>query len=202
MSATSVSLKVVKVSRRRNAGQVTLESQERAKAVIELRTLGWTWDAIAQQLTYRDASGPYRAWQRTIARIPQPAAEELRRQMERDLDVLKKSMMPKALSGSVWHVQRVLDCMDRLAKLRGLDAPTRRVVEVLSADVVAREIQRLEAELERDGRTFPEQKQARAAIGPGQRPIDVDVASTTGTGERIDGRDVRDVRDVDGSDEA
>jgi hypothetical protein len=170
--------------------------------VIELRTLGWTWDAIAQQLNYRDASGPYRAWQRALARIPQPAAEELRRQMERDLEALKKAMMPKALAGSVWHAQRCLDIHDRLAKLRGLDAPARKHVELITQGVVDAEIRRLEAEMARGGRTFPEQKQARGEIGPGQRPIDVDVASSTRTGERSDGRNVRDVRSVDGSDEA
>lgn len=46
-----------------------LEAKLRAVEVIRMRIDGNTWQAIARSLGFRDASGPYRAFRRTIDRL-------------------------------------------------------------------------------------------------------------------------------------
>jgi hypothetical protein len=80
-------------------------------------------------------------------RIPAPAIEELRKQMTVDLLRVQKALWPKVMVADPWATQRLLDCWDRLARLRGLDAPSKRIVQTITQDQVDIEIARLEKEL-------------------------------------------------------
>ena len=46
-----------------------LASKRRAVEVIRMSINGFTWQEIARSLGFRDASGPYRAFRRTIDRL-------------------------------------------------------------------------------------------------------------------------------------
>lgn len=46
-----------------------IAAKQRAAQVIALRARGYTWQEIANQIGYADASGAYRAWQRSVDRI-------------------------------------------------------------------------------------------------------------------------------------
>jgi hypothetical protein len=53
-----------------------IEAKLRTIEVIRLRRAGYTWQAIARALGYADASGPYRAYKRTIDRIDWDRAQK------------------------------------------------------------------------------------------------------------------------------
>ena len=65
------------------------------------------------------------------------------------LDALQRSMLPLARTGQEKAVDRVLSIMDRRSRLLGLDQPERHEHVVITKDLVAREIERLEEELAR-----------------------------------------------------
>jgi hypothetical protein len=67
--------------------------------------------------------------------------------MEADLLEIQRALWPKVKAADVWAVQRALDCMDRLARLRGLDAPIRKSVEIITQSQVDAEIAKLEEEM-------------------------------------------------------
>lgn len=114
---------------------------------LRLRSLGWSYQKVADAIGTTKATA-YNRVQRALAAIPAEAVDEFRRlEMER-LDAILEVAMTKAQSadkGSLFAVDRVLAIMDRRAKLMGLDAPTKH--EVLTLDAVTAEIKRLEVEL-------------------------------------------------------
>lgn len=94
----------------------------RAAKALQLRTLGLTYEAVAQQCGYRDRGGAYHAVQRELRRMIQEPADEVRQIEVERLDALLRAMLPKALKGDGWSVDRVLRIMERRAGLLGLDA--------------------------------------------------------------------------------
>src|SRR5947209_19646099 len=46
-----------------------IDAKLRTVQVFRLRMAGYTWQQIARTLGFRDASGPYRAYRRTIDRV-------------------------------------------------------------------------------------------------------------------------------------
>jgi hypothetical protein len=57
----------------------------RAAEVVRLRCQGYTWEQIARATGFKDASGAYRAWKRTLDRIDwdKQRREELKRKRQR-----------------------------------------------------------------------------------------------------------------------
>jgi len=114
---------------------------------LKLRSLGWSYQKVADAIGTTKATA-YNRVQRALAAIPAEAVDEFRRlEMER-LDLVLNVAMDKAMSGdkgALFAVDRVISIMDRRAKLMGLDAPTKH--EVLTLDAVSAEIQRLEQQL-------------------------------------------------------
>lgn len=53
-----------------------IEAKLRAIEVIRMRADGYTWEVIARKLGFRDASGPYRAYKRTMDRIDWDRAQK------------------------------------------------------------------------------------------------------------------------------
>ena len=116
-------------------------------AALRLRSLGFSYQAIADQMGVTKATA-YNRCQRALAAIPAEAVDEFRRLEGQRLDLLLEKAMEKALSeekGALFAIDRVLAIMDRRAKLMGLDAPVR--TEVIPLDYIQAEIQRLEATL-------------------------------------------------------
>jgi len=114
---------------------------------LKLRSLGWSYQKVADAIGTTKATA-YNRVQRALAAIPAEAVDEFRRlEMER-LDLVLNVAMDKAMSGdkgALFAVDRVISIMDRRAKLMGLDAPVKQ--EILTLDAVTAEIQRLEAQL-------------------------------------------------------
>ena len=116
-------------------------------AALRLRSLGFSYQAIADQMGVTKATA-YNRCQRALAAIPAEAVDEFRRLEGQRLDLLLEKAMEKALSeekGALFAIDRVLAIMDRRAKLMGLDAPIK--TEVITLDYIQAEIARLEASL-------------------------------------------------------
>ena len=95
---------------------------ERALQALTLRKAGASYEAIARQCGYASRSGAYQAVQRELRRTMQEPAEDVRQLELARLDDLYRAMVPKALKGDTWSVDRCLKIMERRALLLGLDA--------------------------------------------------------------------------------
>jgi hypothetical protein len=109
---------------------------EKEAKIIELRRVGFTWEIIAKELGYANASGAYKAYQRLSDRFIRPNLEEYR-DMELDrLDRLHATYWAKATKGETKAAEMVLKIIDKRAKLLGLDAPQKLDIqaEVITYD--------------------------------------------------------------------
>jgi len=109
--------------------QQAIEVAERRRKAVELRKAGASFDDIAVQCGYKDRSGAYRAVKAALKDITREPAEELLTLELARLDAMLLGLWADARKGNVMKIDRVLKIMDRRAKLLGLDAPTRVVVE-------------------------------------------------------------------------
>lgn len=110
----------------------------RAAQALNLRKLGATYEQIAQQVGYSDRGAAHRAVQRELQRTLQEAADDLRTLEAQRLDDLYRAMIPKALKGDGWSVDRCLRIMERRAALLGLDTKN-DASAIAAAQVVIRE---------------------------------------------------------------
>ncbi len=127
------------------ADRIALAEKERQ--ALQLRKAGATYEAIAKALGYADKTGARACVQRALKETIQEPADELRRLECERLDELLKALWPAALNGHTRSVEIALGVMDRRARLLGLDAATRKIVEVITEDVVDKAIRELEEEL-------------------------------------------------------
>lgn len=94
----------------------------REQQVLQLRTQGMEFDAIARQVGYTDRGAAYKAYKRALARIPKPQAEEeIQNQLMR-LNAAIKALWTKIQAGDTWAIEKMVALEDRRAKLLGLDA--------------------------------------------------------------------------------
>lgn len=140
------------VSYKRNySTEVRIKWAERERRALELRKQGMTYDKIAQELGFANRSSARDCVQRCLARTVREPADEVRQLECERLDALLQALWPRAMEGNTRSVEVALQVMDRRARLLGLDMPERKVVEVLTADVVDRAIQELEIQLAVEG---------------------------------------------------
>lgn len=155
----------------------TLESAERDREACRLRARGVTYQQIADQLGYGDASNARRAVKQCIEAVRAEGGRELKAIQRDQLDyltravlaVLERQHLTITQSGKVVTMDgapiiddapvlaatdRLLRIMERRAKLEGMDAAERR--EVLTLDAIDAEIAALTAELGRDPASAPE----------------------------------------------
>ncbi len=78
---------------------------------------------IARRVGYRSASGVHRAIVSGLKKTLQEPADELRTMEAERLDRMLEGLWQKAISGDTWSVDRVLNIMERRARLLGLDRP-------------------------------------------------------------------------------
>lgn len=63
------------------------------------------------------------------------------------LDRLQRTLLPSAIQGDDRAVHRLLNVMDRRARMLGLDQPQRHEHQVITKDALVAEIERLEQEI-------------------------------------------------------
>jgi len=157
--------------------EIALEAQQREEAAVGLRALNYSYEAIARELGWTDGSAARKAIQRCLDRHEEANVDDLRRVENSKIDmlearcvsVLNKRWMkvdhgkvvyspvlnedgtPEILEDPMPHlaaVREMRQLLTRRAALRGLDAPLRKIIEVITDDAVDAEIRRLEAMME------------------------------------------------------
>lgn len=118
--------------------------------VLELRRAGLTFERIAEESGYADASGAYLAYKRAIKRTMQQPADELRQQELDRLDRLQLAAWPNAMKGDVRSILAIAKLMERRARLTGLDVPIKIEQEItaINGESVGEAIERYRQEFE------------------------------------------------------
>ena len=98
-----------------------MAARQRAVRAMQLREEGMTYGEIAEIVGYANRSAAFNAIDRELGRMEQHTVEKLRRSEGNRLDRLDAVVMPKALKGDMWAVDRVLNIQARRAKLFGID---------------------------------------------------------------------------------
>jgi hypothetical protein len=111
------------------------DERQRAMRAVELRVQGQTYAQIADALDYSDESGARHAVSRLLARREAESIDELRAVHSARLEAVLLAFGPAAASGATDAARIVLRTLDSLAKLYGLDAPTRVAVGPTISDV-------------------------------------------------------------------
>jgi hypothetical protein len=102
--------------------------------VLDLRRAGFTFQRIAEEVGYNQASGAQRAYNRIMARhIPQAPEEHRQQELDR-LDRMQVALWPRAMKGDDKAINTIIRLMERRARLVGIDAPTRIQAEVVNYD--------------------------------------------------------------------
>lgn len=114
---------------------------------VELRIAGYSYRAIAERQGVSVSTAHGRVQAAMLATLQEPT-DELRRIERERLDRLFGAMYEIAVvKGSARHAEIASKLMERRAKLLGLDAPERRVVNVYTDDSFDVAIRELEAQL-------------------------------------------------------
>lgn len=125
-----------------------IDLTEKERQVLELRKAGWSFDRIAERLGYASKSGAWKAYDRALTATLQEPADEVRRLELERIDTLFGAMYEVAVTkGSARHAEIALRAMERRANLLGLDAPSKRIVNVVTEDAIDVAIRELEDEL-------------------------------------------------------
>lgn len=103
---------------------------EKELQIIELRRAGVTWEQIAREVGFKNASGAYKMYQRAAERMVRPDLEEYRDMQLDRLERMHKAVWLRAKDGDLRAIEMALRIGDREAKLLGLDAPTKIMAEV------------------------------------------------------------------------
>jgi predicted transcriptional regulator len=129
-------------------GSRRITAAERRTEAIEMRKRGMSYKRIAEELGYSSATAVSSTINKALRELPQEGASNLRKiELER-LDQLLDAMWDKAMKGDGWAVDRCLKIMERRAKLMGIDAPIVTKVEVVSEDVIDKQIRQLERQMQ------------------------------------------------------
>ena len=123
---------------------------EKERRVIELRRAGVTYDVIAQEVGYSNASGAYHAYTRALKRtLREAGTEELREQEADRLDRLQRFAWGSAAQGNLKAIETIVRIMGRRARLLGLDMPIKQEITMYEGGSdIDREVQRLVTLLE------------------------------------------------------
>lgn len=130
-----------------DAERVELARQE--KEALQLKIGGASYQRIGDHQDV-NASTAYRRVQRALAEITLAPATELKSLEDERLHALIAALWPVAMKAGPQQIEAVRELRrlsESLRKLHGLDAPTRRSLEVFAHDDWAILIGRLEAEL-------------------------------------------------------
>ena len=123
------------------------EVLEREANVLKLRRGGLTFDLIAKELGFKNASGAHKAYTNACKRIVQSDVEEIRATELDRLDIAQGAIWSRVMRGEVPAVMALLKIMERRARILGIDAPTKAQVDITyyDAETIDKEVQRLVA---------------------------------------------------------
>jgi hypothetical protein len=125
--------------------------------IIELRRAGVTWEKIAMEVGFRNASGAYKMYQRAAERMVRPHLEEYRDMQLDRLERMHMAVWPRAKDGDLRAIDTALRISDREANLLNLNAPIK-----VQAEVTVYEGQQL---IEHTARIIELIRQSRGATG-------------------------------------
>ena len=94
-------------------------AEKRAEA-LELRALGYSYQAIADEVGYASKGAAHNAVAKGLADIPREAAEQARELELGRLDDLQMAAMNGAMAGDLFAIDRVVKIVESRAKLLGL----------------------------------------------------------------------------------
>lgn len=140
-------------SNRASTRQDRVAITEKEIRCVELRTAGLTLDAIAKEVGYANRSSVAEAIKRTLAERQTAATGELRKMEDDRLDhalrlaVEIATTRTNSASSRVSAVETMVSISARRAKLHGLDAPQRRIVDVITRDAFLTLKDQMEGEL-------------------------------------------------------
>ena len=103
---------------------------EKEVKVVNMRRLGFTFEAIAKEVGYVNAGGAYKAFQRGMREIIVEDVEEIRLVELDRLDIAQRAIMPAVMKGRIPAINTMLKLSERRARLLGLDAPVKHELEV------------------------------------------------------------------------
>jgi predicted transcriptional regulator len=122
---------------------------QRRQKVAALRLMHYSEREIAAELgispatAHRDIVAVRQEWaERRTQTYESWVAEELAK-----LDLIERAILPAAISGDDKAQARLVQFMDRRARMMGLDKPERHEHTVITMDAVEAEIARLEREM-------------------------------------------------------
>jgi len=119
-----------------------VNAAQRATQALDLRAKKLTYDAIAKQTGYGSASACRKAVLREMNRVVVTNVDELRREQLHELDLLQQEVWELATDkknkGRLFAVDRLLQIMERRAKLMGLDQSADSAIA--AAQVIIREV--------------------------------------------------------------
>lgn len=106
------------------SGAKAITAEQRTARAIELRLRNYTLQQIADEVGYSDPSSAFKAIMRGLAaELPEAQRDQLRRLEVAKLNDVERITWPDALAGDDRARNTILRCIDRRAKLLGLDAP-------------------------------------------------------------------------------
>ena len=94
-------------------------AEKRAEA-LELRAMGYSYQAVADEVGYASKGAAHKAVAQALRDIPREQAEQARELELGRLDELQMAAMNGALSGDLFAIDRVLKIVESRAKLLGL----------------------------------------------------------------------------------
>ena len=117
------------------------DTVDRERRAVEMRTRGMTYREIGEALGVNPASA-HRMVSRALARVPAEAVNDLRA-----LNLLRLEELWRRLGGiledaaddpdrQLRTIDRMMAVMERTARLMGLDAPPKRVVAVVTDELL------------------------------------------------------------------
>jgi hypothetical protein len=122
---------------RARPSRIKPETIERESQVLKLRRGGLTFDLIAKELGFKNASGAHKAYVNACKRIIRTDVEDIRGTELDRLDMAQGAIWSKVMRGEIPAIMALMKIMDRRARLLGLDAPTKIQAEVVNYDAEA-----------------------------------------------------------------
>lgn len=99
----------------------TLAGRERQRQALQLRTAGYSFDQIAEQLGYADRASAYNAVRQVMQRNEAVDVEERRLTEDARMDALTRAVWPSALRGDPRAVLAAVEISKQRRKLWGID---------------------------------------------------------------------------------
>jgi hypothetical protein len=104
--------------------QDDLNAVQREAQALEMAVSGYTFDEIAKEIGYADASGAYRAYRRALGKEKEPEKQELRKEHRKLTKIYRRALAPNVKAREARSVEVLIKLMEREARLFGLDLAT------------------------------------------------------------------------------